>query len=328
MSRTHLLAVAAIALGLTASGPATAQSYPAQSYPDRPIRLIVPFPPGGPTDYVARLVAQHVSANFGQVVLDNRPGAGGTIASKAVANADPDGYTLLFGNTATLANIPAISKSAGYDSARNFAGVAKVMDSYQVLVVSPNLPVKSVAELTTYAKANPGKLNYGAAGPINLTNLAGELYKLKAGLDFVAVHFKSGAESLTCVVGDQCQLTIDNVTAVRALMEDGKLRPLAVTSARRQSDFPDLPTMIEAGVPDYVVTSFFGVVAPAGTPAPVIARLNAVINEALRTEAVRAALKKLGAEPTIESPEEFTRFIAAEMRKWSEIAAIAGIKAD
>ena len=153
------------------------------------------------------------------------------------------------------------------------------MDSYQVLVVSPNLPVKSVAELTAYAKANPGKLNYGAAGPINLTNLAGELYKLKAGLDFVAVHFKSGAESLTCVIGDQCQLTIDNVTAVRALMEDGKLRPLAVTSARRQSDFPDLPTMIEAGVPDYVVTSFFGVVAPAGTPAPVIARLNGVIND-------------------------------------------------
>ena len=179
------------------------------------------------------------------------------------------------------------------------------MDSYQVLVVNPDLPVKSVAELTAYAKANPGKLNYGAAGPANLTNLAGELYKLKAGLDFVAVHFKSGAESLTCVVGDQCQFTIDNVTAVRALMDDNKLRPLAVTSARRQSDYPDLPTMIEAGVPDYVVTSFFGVVAPAGTPAPVIARLNAVINEALKTEAVQASCQKLGAEPTIETPEQF-----------------------
>jgi tripartite-type tricarboxylate transporter receptor subunit TctC len=293
------------------------------------IKMIVPAGPGGPTDVLARLVADRMAAALGQpVIIDNRGGGGGAIGAKAVAKADPDGYTLLFGNTATLANIPAISKSAGYDSAKNFAGVAKVMDSYQVLVVSPNLPVKSVAELTAYAKANPGKLNYGAAGPINLTNLAGELYKLKAGLDFVAVHFKSGAESITCVVSDQCQLTIDNVTAVRALMEDGKLCPLAVTSARRQSDFPDLPTMIEAGVPDYVVTSFFGVVAPAGTPAPVIARLNAVINEALRTEPVQAALKKLGAEPTVESPEEFTRFIAAEMRKWTEIAAIAGIKAD
>jgi len=284
----------------------------AQVYPTKVIKMIVPAGPGGPTDVLARLVADRMAAALGQpVIIDNRGGGGGAIGAKA-----------------TLANIPAISKSAGYDSAKNFAGVAKVMDSYQVLVVSPNLPVKSVAELTAYAKANPGKLNYGAAGPINLTNLAGELYKLKAGLDFVAVHFKSGAESLTCVVGDQCQLTIDNVTAVRALMEDGKLRPLAVTSARRQTDFPALPTMIEAGVPDYVVTSFFGVVAPAGTPAPVIARLNAVINEALRTEAVQAALKKLGAEPTIESPEQFSDFIAAEMRKWTEIAAIAGIKAD
>ena len=294
-------------LGLCAVLQAGATAH-AQAYPTKVIKMIVPAGPGGPTDVLARLVADRMAAALGQpVIIDNRGGGGGAIGAKAVAAADPDGYTLLFGNTATLANIPAISKSAGYDSAKNFAGVAKVMDSYQVLVVSPNLPVKSVAELTAYAKANPGKLNYGAAGPINLTNLAGELYKLKAGLDFVAVHFKSGAESLTCVVGDQCQLTIDNVTAVRALMEDGKLRPLAVTSARRQSDFPALPTMIEAGVPDYVVTSFFGVVAPAGTPAPVIARLNAVINEALRTEAVQAALKKLGAEPTIESPEEFTR---------------------
>src|SRR6476660_8797006 len=263
----------------------------AQAYPTKVIKMIVPAGPGGPTDVLARLVADRMAAALGQpVIIDNRGGGGGAIGAKAQAAADPDGYTLLFGNTATLATIPAISKSAGYESAKNCAGVAKVMDSYQVLVVSPNLPVKSVAELTAYAKANPGKLNYSAAGPINLTNLAGELYKLKAGLDFVAVHFKSGAESLTCVVGAQCQLTIDNVTAVRALMEDGKLRPLAVTSARRQRDFPDLPTMIEAGVPDYVVTSFFGVVAPAGTPAPVIARLNAVINEALRTEAVQAAL--------------------------------------
>ena len=324
MARITLVCLVGLCAALHAVGPAHAQAYPTKV-----IKMIVPAGPGGPTDVLARLVADRMSAALGQpVIIDNRGGGGGAIGAKAVAQAEPDGYTLLFGNTATLANIPAISKSAGYDSARNFAGVAKVMDSYQVLVVSPNLPVKSVAELTAYAKANPGKLNYGAAGPINLTNLAGELYKLKAGLDFVAVHFKSGAESLTCVIGDQCQLTIDNVTAVRALMEDGKLRPLAVTSARRQSDVPDLPTMIEAGVPDYVVTSFFGVVAPAGTPAPVIARLNGVINDALRTEAVQAALKKLGAEPTIESPEQFSDFIAAEMRKWTEIAAIAGIKAD
>src|SRR5258705_3103958 len=236
MPRITLVCLLGVCVALHAGGGAQAQAYPTKV-----IKMIVPAGPGGPTDVLARLVADRMSAAFGQpVIIDNRGGGGGAIGAKAVALADPDGYTLLFGNTATLANIPAISKSADYDSAQNFGGVAKVMDSYQVLVVSPNLPVKSVAELTVYAKANPGTLNYGAAGPINLTNLAGELYKLKAGLDFVAVHFKNGAGSLTCVIARQCQLTIDNVTAVRALIEGGKLRPLAVTSARRQSDFPDL----------------------------------------------------------------------------------------
>ena len=301
----------------------------AQAYPTKPIKMMVPAGAGGPTDVLARLIGDRMTAALGQpVVIDNRPGAGGAIAAKAVAGADPDGYTLLFGNTATFANIPAVSKSAGYDPTKNFAAVAKVMDSYQILVVNPELPVKSVADLTAYAKANPNKLNYGAAGPANLTNLAGELYKLKAGLSFVAVHFKSGAESLTCVLGGQCQFTIDNVTAVRALLADNKLRPLAVTSKARQKDYPDLPTMIEAGVPDYVVTSFFGVVAPAGTPAPIVARLNTVINDALKSEAVQSSMARLGAAPTIETPEAFGAFIAAEMRKWTEIAKAAGISVD
>jgi tripartite-type tricarboxylate transporter receptor subunit TctC len=297
------------------------------------VRIVVPFAPGGTTDILARALAPELGKAFGQTfIIENKPGAGGNTGADLVAKSPPDGYTLLMGTVGTQAINPALYPKMPYDAVKDFMPITLFAGVPNVLVINPAkaaaYKITDVKSLIAYAKANPGKLNFGAAGPINLTNLAGELYKLKAGLDFVAVHFKSGAESLTCVVGDQCQLTIDNVTAVRALMEDGKLRPLAVTSARRQSDFPDLPTMIEAGVPDYVVTSFFGVVAPAGTPAPVIARLNAVINEALRTEAVQAALKKLGAEPTIESPEEFTRFIAAEMRKWSEIAAIAGIKAD
>jgi len=313
----------ALAVLFGAAAPA-----PAQNYPSKVIKLVVPAGPGGPTDVLARLIGDRMSAALGQaVIVENRPGAGGAIAAKAVAAAEPDGYTLLFGNTAALANIPAVSKSAGYD-AKSFATVAKVMDSYQILVVNPDLPVKSVAELTAYAKANPGKLNYGAAGPANLVNLSGELYKLKTGTQFVAVHFKSAAEFLTCVLGGQCQLTIDNVTSVRALIADNKLRPLAVTSAARQKDFPDLPTMIEAGVPDYVVTSFFGVVAPAGTPAPVVTRLNAVINDSLKSEAVRASLAKLGATPAIETPEAFGAFIAAETRKWGDIAKAAGISMD
>jgi tripartite-type tricarboxylate transporter receptor subunit TctC len=202
------------------------------------------------------------------------------------------------------------------------------MDSYQLLVVRPDFPAKTAAEFVAYAKANPGKLNMGAAGLGNLTNLSGELLKLRAGIDFVSVQFKSGAESLTAVLGNQVQFAIDNVTAIRALAEDGKLHALAVTSAQRQKDFPNLPTMIEAGVPDYVVTSFFGVVAPAGTPASVVTKLNAAINAALQSDALKGALQRLGAQPATASPEQFGAQIATEYRKWNEIAAAAKIKID
>jgi tripartite-type tricarboxylate transporter receptor subunit TctC len=301
----------------------------AQAYPDRVIKMVVPAGPGGPTDVLARLVADRLSSALGQsVIIDNRGGGGGAIGAKTVANADPDGYTLLFGNTATLANIPAVSKSAGYDPVKNFAAVAKVMDSYQILVVRPDFAAKSVRELVAYAKANPGKLNYGAAGVANLTNLSGELLKLKAGIDVVPIQYKSGAESIAAVLGDQVQLAIDNVTALRSLIEEGRLKALAVTSAARHKDFPDLPTMIEAGVPDYVVTSFFGVVAPAGTPAAIVMKLNGAINDGLKSEALQTSLKRLGAEATIETPEKFQAFISVETRKWTEIANTANIRVD
>src|SRR5262245_9669627 len=234
----------------------------------------------------------------------------------------------MLGNTATLANIPAVSKSAGYDPLRSFTPVAKLTDSFQILVVTPSFPVKSVAELIAYAKAHPGKLNDAAVGAGNLTHLSGELLKVRAGIDFATVQYKSGAEAMTAVLGAQVDFAIDNVTVVRPLLQDDRLRALAVTSRARQPDFPDLPTMIEAGVPDYVVTSFFGVVAPAGTPAPIVARLNAVINDSLGTEALRASLAKLGAEPTVGTPESFAALIAAETRKWTAIADAAHIKID
>ena len=307
-----------------AAGPARAQAYPSKV-----IKMIVPAGPGGPTDLLARLIAERMSSPLAQaVIIDNRGGAGGAIAARAVAAAEPDGYTLLFGNTATLANIPAVSKSAGYDPRRNFAAVAKVTDSYMLLVVRPDFPAKTVGELIAMAKANPGKLNHGAAGAGNLTHLAGELLKVETGVDFVAIQYKSSAEFITAVLGGQVDFAFDNVTSLRALIDEGKLRALAVTSAKRQADFPAVPTMIEAGVPDYEVTAFFGVAAPAGTPPAVVAKLNAVINDGLKSEALRASLKKLGAAATIESPEQFAAFIAAEMRKWTEIANVAGIKVD
>jgi tripartite-type tricarboxylate transporter receptor subunit TctC len=325
MDMPRILLAGLIALGaIHAAGPALAQAYPSKV-----IKMIVPAGPGGPTDLLARLVGERMSSGLGQpVVLDNRGGGGGAIAARAVALADPDGYTLLFGNTATLANIPAVSKGAGYDPTKSFTAVAKVMDSYMLLVVRPDAPWTSVAEFVAYAKANPGRLNHGAAGAGNLTHLGGELLKVRANVDFVAVQYKSSAEFNTALLGGQIDFAFDNVTSLRALIDDGKLRALAVTSAARQPDFPAVPTMMEAGVPDYVMTAFFGVVAPAGTPAPIVAKLNAVINDGLKTETLQSALRKLGAAPAIESPEKFAAFISAEMRKWTEISAVAGIKVD
>ena len=322
--RLHALTAAVISALIATSSTGTAQNYP-----DRVVKIIVPAGPGGPTDVLARLIADRLSASFGQsVIVENRGDGGGAIGAKAVANADADGYMLLFGNTATLANIPAVSANAGYDPVKNFAAVAKVMDSYQMLAVRNEFPARTAQEFLAYAKANPGKLNYGAAGLGNLTNLSGELLKLKAGIDFVSVQFKSGAESLAAVAGDQVQFGIDNVTAVRPLAEGGTLRALAVTSAARQKDFPNLPTMIEAGVADYVVTSFFGVVAPAGTPAPIVAKLNAAINQALQSDMLKSMLLKLGAEAATATPEQFGAQIAAETKKWKDIAAAAKITID
>jgi tripartite-type tricarboxylate transporter receptor subunit TctC len=314
------------ALPVCFAGLAPAQ---AEGWPDKTIRLVVPAGPGGPTDVLARIIADRLSASLPQpVIIDNRGGAGGAIGARVVAAAPPDGYTLMLGNTATLANIPAVSKSAGYDPLRNLTPVAKLTDSFQLLVVTPSFPAKSVAELIAYAKAHPGKLNYAAVGAGNLTHLSGELLKVRAGIDFATVHYKSGAEAMTAVMGAQVEFAIDNVTVVRPLLQDNRLRALAVTSRTRQADFPGLPTMIEAGVPDYEVTSFFGVVAPAGTPAPIVDRLNGLINTALRTPEVQTALAAIGAKGANETPQQFGTFIATELAKWTDLSNTAGIKLD
>jgi len=327
MKNTGLLSGLALAAGLTIASLGTAAAQ--QNYPDRVIKLVVPAGAGGPTDVLARLVAERLQSALGQsTVVENRGGAGGVIGARAVATADPDGYTLLFANTATHATIPAISKRAGYDPVKNFEPVAKVMDSYQVLVVNPELPVKTVAELIAYAKANPGKLNFGTAGIGNITHLSGELLKARTGMNFETVHYKSGAESLNSILSGQVQFTVDNITAVRALVQDGRLRPLAITAATRKPELPNVPTMIEAGVPDYVVTSFFGVVAPAGTPKPIVAKLNSVINDGLKSEQFQTSLKRLGAQPSPETAEQFQALIAGETKKWNEIADRANIKID
>jgi tripartite-type tricarboxylate transporter receptor subunit TctC len=245
-----LSVVAVLCAGLGASAFA-------QSYPDKPIRIVVPSAPGGPTDLPARLASQILPPRLGQpVIVENRPGAAGAIGARSVATAPPDGYVLLAGNTSVFAVLPSVSASVGYDPTKNFAAVAKVSESYQILVVHPSSPWKSVKEFIDDAKANPGKLNYAHTGPGGLPHLTAELFRARTGVDIVGVAYKSGGEAVTGVLGQQIDATFESVTILLPLIRDGKLRALGITSAKRTNLAPGLPTMMEAGVPDYEVITF------------------------------------------------------------------------
>jgi tripartite-type tricarboxylate transporter receptor subunit TctC len=234
---------------------------------------------------------------------------------------------LLFGNTTTLAIIPAISKSAGYDPREDFVAVAKIADTFQVLVVERASAMKSVAELIAHAKANPGRLSAGAVHAA-LPHLAAELFKAKAGLDVVSVTYKTEPETVTAILGKQIELSFPNITTALPLVEQGTLKALAVTSATRGSQLPDVPTMLESGVADYVAVSFFGVMAPARTPKVVVDKLNFTINQTLASGDVQASLAKFGARASPDTPHAFAAFIAAETQKWRTVAGTAGIKID
>jgi tripartite-type tricarboxylate transporter receptor subunit TctC len=323
MMLVRSLLAAPIAIGLTI---ATAT---AQTYPDRLVRIIVPQGPGGPTDLLARVAAQRLQAVLHQnFIIENRGGAGGVIAAKTAAGAEPDGYTLFMGNTSVLVLIPILSKSANYDPEKLFVPVARLAESYQVLVVHPSLPVKTVAELVAYAKANPNKLNYSSAGIGNTIHLAGELFNHVAGTRIVHVPYNSGAEATRAVLGGQVQMTFVNITGLPPLIADGKLRALAVTGPKRMALLPDVPTMVESGFPDFVVRAFFGLAAPSGTPAPIVDKLNATINAEMSSNEVQTTLKRLGAEAGSGTAAEFAAFIAAERKRWSAVAKAANISID
>jgi tripartite-type tricarboxylate transporter receptor subunit TctC len=298
----------------------------AQTYPDHPIKLIVPSASGGPTDIPARMTAGFIPKLGQPGVVENRPGAGGALGARSVASSPPDGYTLLVGNTSVFAVNPAVSASAGYDPLQNFAPIAKFSESFQILVVHPSLPVTSVKELLDYVRANPGKLNYAHSGIGGLPHLTAELFIARTGANIVGVPYRSGGEAVTAVLGQNVQMTFEAISILLPLIREGKLRALAVTSRARTPLAPDLPTMMEAGVPDYEVTTFNGIAAPAGTPAPIIGKLNAAINEGLLTPATKETLAKLGAVASPGSPEEFASFIAAELAKWKSVAQQANVK--
>jgi tripartite-type tricarboxylate transporter receptor subunit TctC len=301
----------------------------AQSYPGRTIKLIVPFGPGGPTDVAARLVTQMVQTELGAtIVVENRPGAGGATGTRSVANAEPDGYTLLVGTSATLAVVPVLMKTPGYDPIASFAPIAKVADSTTVMIVPANFPANSVADFIAYAKANPGKLSYASAGAGNQTQLVAELLKAKAGIAAVHVPYKSGAEMVTAVLSEQVQMSFPDISILIPLIRDHKVKALAVTSARRHPQLPEVPTLAESGYPDVVLTFWSGVVAPAGTPAAIVDRLNGAIDAGLRSAEIQAKLAAIGAQTSPGSPQDFARFIAAEIAKWRTIAQVAGVTAE
>jgi tripartite-type tricarboxylate transporter receptor subunit TctC len=311
----------AAALGLASDGLA-------QNYPAKPIRLVVPFAPGGPADVIGRIIAQQLNVILGQsLVIDNRGGAGGTIGARFAATADPDGYTLMFANTSTLSINPAVYRRLDYDPAKAFAPVALIGTTSNILVVNPALPVTSIAELVAYGNANPGKLSYATPGAGTPPHMIGEMFKQRTGLDITHVPYKGGGSAIQDVVSGQVSLTFENPALALPLVLAGQIRALAVTSAARNPRIPDVPTLSET-IPGFVSASFTGVVAPAGVSRAIIARLNAAINESLKAPAVQATLDQLSVDLKPGTPEEFGAFLATEKEKWLAVAHRAKIQLD
>jgi tripartite-type tricarboxylate transporter receptor subunit TctC len=297
----------------------------AQSYPNRTIKLVVPFPAGGATDNAARLVAQRLQAALGQsVIIENQAGAGGTIGTKQAAIAAPDGYTLLMASIGTFGSMPLLYK-LDFDPQRAFTPVATVVFEKGALVIRPSLPVKSVRELAEYAKAHPGKLSYGSAIGIGPHFIA-ELFKIKSGSDIVHIPYRGGAPMVADLIAGQIDMTVNGKSVLLPQIQAGKLRALAVTAGARWRELPDVPTLVETGYMDTPYDTLFGVVAPAGTPSAVIEKLNATINEGLRSPEMRDHLTKIGIEPIITTPQEFADIIADEIPKWAAIVRATGIR--
>jgi len=304
-----------------------ASAVEAQSFPEKPIKLVVPFPAGGATDTTARLVAQRLQLGLGQsVIIENQGGAGGSIATKQVAVARPDGYTLMMGSLSTFGTHPVLYK-LDYDPMKAFVPVATAVIDKLVMVAGPALQVKTVQELVAHAKANPGKLNYGNAIGIG-PHFTVEMFKIKSGADIVHIPYRGGGPMIADLIAGQIHMTINGKSVLLPHIQADKVRALAVTSAHRWPDFPDVPTMLELGYMDKPYDTLFGVVAPVGTPAPIVAKLNATINEGLRSAETRGALAKLGIEPFVSTPEEFAALIAEEAPKWAEAVRLTGIKVE
>jgi len=311
---------AAACLAAAAPAPATAQTFP-----ERTVKVVVPVPPGGSTDAVARLVTLRMQAILGQpVIIENQPGAGGVIAARAVAAARPDGYTLLIGGIGTLAIGPVV-KTPDFDPLTAFTPIATLSNENMVLVVNPKVPASTLDAFIGYAKANPGRLDYGAAPGI-VPHFVSELFKLKSGTDIVHIPYKGAGPVVTDLLGGQIDMAFNNKSVLLQLVKQGRLRALAVTSAARWPELPEVPTLVEAGIFPYPLEVWWGIVGPAGMPRSVVERLNGAINAALQSAELRASFASLGIEPRPGTPQEFAALLAQDAPRWFDIIRITGIR--
>jgi tripartite-type tricarboxylate transporter receptor subunit TctC len=300
----------------------------AQDYPNRPIRLVVPFSPGGSTDGISRHLAQKLTVALGQpVVVENRAGAGGTLGTDLVAKSKPDGYTLLFVATSTAIN-QALFTNLPYDTMKDLTPVIHLVHLSGVLVVHPDVPARTVQELVDLARAKPGVLNYASAGNGTTLHLAGELFKALAKVDITHVPYKGSGPALTDLIGGRVQMMFANMPGTMQHVQAGRIRAIAVTDATRSAAVPDLPTIAESGVPGYRATGWFGIMAPAGTPREIVERLNAEFNKALRTPELLEFMKNEGAEPAGGTPQDFRAHLRSEVERWGGVIKSAGIKAN
>ena len=318
--RDFLLAAVLIGLGTCAQAQ--------EKYPTRPIRLLVPFPAGGPVDVMGRLIGQKLSSTLGQqVIIENRPGAGSTLAARAAASADADGYTLLVASAASLAIGPALYNNIGYDPATSFAPIALVSSVPYVMIAGPNVAAKTLPDLVAYAKANPGKLNIGVPNGAP-PHMIAAWFRSATATDVVIVPYKGASNVITDLMGGQIDLGFETTSVTFGHVHEGKVKALGVATRSRLPELPDVPTMIESGLPDFVASSWTGIVAPAATPKDIIGKLNAEVNAGLKSPEMRDRFKKLAAEASPGTPEDFAAFIVREVPKWQAMAKLAGVKAE
>ncbi len=301
----------------------------AQDYPNRPVTLVVPFPPGGSTNIVMRIIADKLSELLGQqIVVDNRAGAGGTVGTRSVAKSSPDGYTISLGYTGTLAVGPSLYPNVGYDPRKDFAAIGRVATAPNTLVVHPSFPAKSIAELIAYAKANPGKVNFGSAGVGTVSHIAGEYFASEAGIKLIHIPYKGTGPAITDLLGGHIPMAFAPIPASHENAKSGNLRMLAVTSLTRSTMMPEVPTIAESGLPGYEAVLRYGLVAPAGTPRPIVEKLNAELNKALASDDVRKRLALEGAEPLPGTPEDYAADIDREETQWAKVVKASGAKAE